>query len=196
MAQAGWYDEAEREMNRLLADKPSDQDKARAEAAIAAIGKMRCREQFEAIKRAHNAGQFQAVRKRLANFNEKAASDDTLTALRTMRDEYQAADKALAEAGRFLDDLTAKLSPNNPRDAVLIEAATTLRAGLQADDLPRLEAFLGQAAQAERQRKLQVRRQGRPSCCRWPSRAGCSAIRRRRPSRRRLCALAVLVSSR
>ena len=29
--------------------------KARAEAAIAALGKMRCREQFEAIKRAHNA---------------------------------------------------------------------------------------------------------------------------------------------
>ena len=127
MAQAGWYDEASAQMNRLLADKPSDQDKARAETAIAAIGKMRCREQFEAIKRAHNAGQFQAVRSRLANFNDKAASDDTLTALRSdCSDEYQAADKALAEAGRFLDDLTAKLSPNNPRDAVLIEAATTL----------------------------------------------------------------------
>jgi pimeloyl-ACP methyl ester carboxylesterase len=151
-AQAGWYDEAGSELGRLLADKPSDKDKARAEAAIATLGKMRCREQFEAIKQAHNAGQFQAVRKRLADFNEKAAGDDTLTALRTMRDEYQAADKALADAARFLDDLSAKLS-HNGRDAALVEAATTLRAGLQPDDLPRLEAFLGQAAQAERQGK-------------------------------------------
>ena len=151
-AQAGWYDEAESEMGRLLADKPSEKDKARAEAAIAALGKMRCREQFEAIKRAHNAGQFHAVRKRLADFNEKAAGDDTLAALRTMRDEYQAADKALADATKFLDDLSAQLSRNG-RDAALVEAAAALRAGLQADDLPRLEAFLGQAEQAERQRK-------------------------------------------
>jgi pimeloyl-ACP methyl ester carboxylesterase len=151
-AQAGWYDEADSVLDRMLADKPAEKDKVRAEAAKAAVGKMRCREQFEAIKRAHNAGQFQAVRKRLADFNEKAASDDTLTALRTLRDEYQAADKALADAARFLDDLSSKLSQNG-RDAVLVEAATTLRAGLQADDLPRLEAFLGQAAQAERQYK-------------------------------------------
>ncbi len=151
-AQAGWYDEAESEMGRLLADKPSAEDKTRAEAAIAALGKMRCREQLEAIKRAHNAGQFRAVRKRLADFNEKAAGDDTLTGLATMRDEYQATDKALADAARFLDDLSAKLSQNGS-DALLVEAAATLRAGLQADDLPRLEAFLGQAEQAERQRK-------------------------------------------
>jgi pimeloyl-ACP methyl ester carboxylesterase len=158
-AQAGWYDEAESEMGRLLADKPSEQDKARAEAALAALGKMRSREQFEAIKRAHNAGQFQAVRKRLADFNEKAAGDDTLTALRTMRDEYQAADKALVDAARFLDDLSAQLS-HNPRDAALVEAAATLRAGLQADDLPRLEAFLGQAEQTERQRKAGAKAAG------------------------------------
>jgi pimeloyl-ACP methyl ester carboxylesterase len=151
-AQAGWYDEAERELGRLLADKPSDKDKARAEAVIAALGKMRCREQFEAVKQAHNAGQFQAVRKRLTDFNEKAAGDDTMTALRTMRDEYQAADKALADAARFLDDLSAKLS-HNGRDASLVDAATILRAGLQPDDLPRLEAFLGQAEQADRQSK-------------------------------------------
>ncbi len=114
---------------------------------------MRCREELEAIKQAHNAGQFRTVRKHLAEFNEKAAGDDTLTALRTLRDEYKAADKALADAAGFLDNLTAKLS-QSPRDILLLEAASTLRAELQADDLPRLEAFLGQAEQAERQSKL------------------------------------------
>ena len=150
-AQAGWYDESERELDRLLDEKPSDDVKAKVEAARAAINRLRLRERFETIKKQHNAGEFKLVRKALADFNDKAADPQTAAAVAAKRDEYAAGDKAMADASRFLDELPKGLS-GGPRDAELARAAAAIRGELALDNLSRLEAFLGQARQAERER--------------------------------------------
>ena len=150
-AQAGWYDEAERELDRLLDEKPPNDVKAKVEAARAAINRMRLREQFETIKKQYNAGEYKLVRKALADFNDKAADPQTAAAVAAKRDEFAAGDKAMADASRFLEELPKGLS-GGPRDADLARAAAVIRGELALDNVSRLEAFLGQARQAERER--------------------------------------------
>jgi len=150
-AQAGWYDESEHELDRLLDEKPPDDVKAKVEAARAALNRMRLRERFETIKLQHNAGEYKIVRKALADFNDKGADPQTAAAVAAKRDEYAAGDKAMADASRFLEELPKRLS-GGPRDAQLAEAAAAIRGELALDNLSRLEAFLGQARQAERER--------------------------------------------
>ena len=148
-AQAGWYDEAERELDRLLDEKPADDVKQKVETARATLNRLRGRERFETLKVQHNAGEFQAVRKALAAFDDKAADPRTAAAVAAKRDEYAAGDKALADATRFLDLLPTKLAGGG-RDDVLKEAAAVIKTELELDNLVRLDAFLGQARQAER----------------------------------------------
>ena len=149
-AQAGWYDESERELDRMLAENPPADVKEKAEARRALYGQMRTIDDFETIKLRHNAGQFKAVRKALADFNDKAANAPVLARVNALRDTYQAGDKALADAARFLDELPRHLV-GGKYDALLAEAAADIKGELQLDNIARLDAFLGQASQAERQ---------------------------------------------
>ena len=151
MAQAGFNDEAEHELDRLLEDRAGADVKTKVESARALINRWRRRDELEDLKKMHNAGQFDAVRKRLTAFDDKSADEGTAVEANELRDKYKAADLAMADAARFLDDLPKQLS-GGPYDAALKEAAAALRAELQPDVLPRLDAFLGQARQAERQR--------------------------------------------
>ena len=148
MIQAGFYDKAEQELGRLIDDHPPDLKKV--EDARGIIKQWRLRDQLEAINRMHNAGRFNAVRKQLADFDDKAADPKTAIKVNELRDKYKAADAATADATRFLDALPKQLV-GGQYDAPLTEAAAVLRAELQPEILPRLDAFLGQAKQAERQ---------------------------------------------
>ncbi len=152
MIQAGFDDEALAELARLDADNPAAAlVKPQMATLRTTIQQLECSDQLETIKRMHNAGQFDAVRKKLANFDDKDADANTLNKCNELRDVYKTADKATADVTRFLTDLPKGLG-TDPRDAALAEAAAALLAELQPDVLPRLEAFLGQARQAERQR--------------------------------------------
>ena len=151
MLQAGFDDEALAELTRLDADKPAAAVKAQADALRTTIHQFQARDLLESIKRMHNSGQFSTVRKKLAEFDEKAADVDTVSKWRELSDIYKTADKATADATRFLTDLPKKLG-SDARDAALVEASAALLAELQPDVLPKLDAFLGQARQAERQR--------------------------------------------
>ncbi len=152
MIQAGFDDEALAELGRLAADPPAAAlVKAQADALRTTILQLQCSDQLENIKRMHNAGQFTAVRQKLANFDDKNADANTLTKCNELRDVYKTADKATADATRFLTDLPKDLG-TDAQAAALAEAAAALLAELQPDVLPRLDAFLGQARQAERQR--------------------------------------------
>ena len=76
-AQAGWYDESERELDRLLAENPSDDVKQKVEATRAALNRLRGREWFETDQAAaqrrrvpdgsQGAGQFQRQDRRPAD---------------------------------------------------------------------------------------------------------------------------------
>ncbi|HVS34539.1 MAG TPA: hypothetical protein VMS17_03090, partial [Gemmataceae bacterium] len=151
MMQCGWDDEALQELDRLEGEKPGPDVMADVEKLRTDIRHFQNRDLLETIKRLHNAGQFDKVRKKLADFDEKNADPDVVGKWNELRDLYKTADKTTADATRFLTDLPKGLG-NNARDAALAEASAALLAELQPDVLPKLDAFLGQARQAERQR--------------------------------------------
>ncbi len=152
MIQAGFDDEALVELARLDADNPAAAlVKPQMATLRTSIQQLECSDKLETVKRMHNAGQFNAVRKKLANFDDKDADANTLNKCNELRDVYKTADKAMADVTRFFTDLPKGLG-TDARDAALAEAAAALLAELQPDVLPRLDAFLGQARQAERQR--------------------------------------------
>jgi pimeloyl-ACP methyl ester carboxylesterase len=149
LAQAGWFDHAEKELDRLVKDLPEQQE--RVAAARAALRRMRAREQFEDVKRLHLAGQPGAVRRKIAEFKEADASEQMLADLREIKSEYDSTAQRIADAARLLDGVRRDLT--GPGTEVLAEAAAALAAELGPDNVGRLETFVGQARQAERQRK-------------------------------------------
>jgi hypothetical protein len=147
--QAGWFDEADKGLDRLLEDLP--EEKQRVESAREMIARVRAREEFEDIKRLHLAGQYRAVAKRLEAFPQKDAPDQTVAALKELKSETEAAAEKVHEVTGYLDGLADRVkgTPN----AALGDAARVIRADVHPDNVHRLETFLGQARQAENQRK-------------------------------------------
>src|SRR5262249_13387271 len=78
--QAGWYDLAEKELEQMESDLPSQ--KKRVGAARITLARIRARDNFEEIKRWHQAGRHNAVRKRLAAFPEKQAPEEVVSRVR------------------------------------------------------------------------------------------------------------------
>jgi hypothetical protein len=147
--QAGYLEEAERELKRILADLPAE--KAKAEDALARLKTFQSVEKLEEIKRLHLAGRHDEVRKRLAAFPpEKESGPAAAAEVLTLRTDY---DNALKKADRlkhFLDTLPKGVAEDKELFAA---AAASIKDELLLDGLDKLEPFLGQAEQAERQRK-------------------------------------------
>ncbi len=147
-AQAGWFDEAERELRSIEQDFP--ERKAQLVADHATLDGLRARDRLEQLKRLHHAGQFNTVRTGLANFPLAKASPQARAEVTTLQADYDDAAEKLKQITRFLDDLPGEVVGN---DRPAFQAiASDLKEELHADRLPRLEPFLGQAQQWERQR--------------------------------------------
>jgi predicted esterase len=147
--QAGWYEDADRELDGIINDLPAQKDKA--EATKGAVARIRNREAFEELKRMHLAGQYSRVRKRLAEFPEKEASPQTVKELENLRKDYEDITERLTSVAKFLAALPKEVKGDQKE--IFTEAATAILAELQPDSYPRLETFLSQARQAERQRQ-------------------------------------------
>ena len=149
-AQAGWFDESAKGLDSLAKDFPAERDKV--EAARDVLARVRARERLEQAKRRRAAGQYETCRRLLADFPEAGAAEQVLTEVRDIRGALEGTVSRLAAARAQLAALGRELktaeSPTALRDGV-----AALVAELHPDLLPRLEAYLGQAAQAERQRK-------------------------------------------
>src|SRR5262249_32044088 len=139
--QAGWYDPAEQELNRLLKDQPDQ--KGRVEAARAQFNARRTRERLEELKRLYQAGQYEAVQKQAAKFPEKLAEERARAGLRTLRTECDSALEKAAEARRLLRAALQDLT--GPRKEPLTRAAEAIRDELSPAATDRLELFVGQA---------------------------------------------------
>jgi hypothetical protein len=72
LGQGGWYDLAEKELDRIAQEAPDQ--KSRALAAKGALARLRARDLYEDIKRLHLAGRPAEVRRRMAEFPEKDAA--------------------------------------------------------------------------------------------------------------------------
>ena len=148
-AQAGWYDESQAELERMQKNFPDQ--KERIEAALTGLNRLRTQDGFETIKRMHLAGQYAGVRKRLENFPEKDAENKVLADLTEMRADYNAVQKKITEVERHLELLPTLVAP--AQQALFKGMAREIKNELTPDNIARLDTFLGQAAQAERQRQ-------------------------------------------
>jgi pimeloyl-ACP methyl ester carboxylesterase len=152
-AQAGWFDFAEQELDGILVDMPEQKD--RALAARKALHKLRARDNIEKIKRRHLASQHQWVRKRLADFDAKELPERMIAELEELKADYETTDRLLKEASRLIDQVRQAASGAN--SGLLAKAAAEILEELNFENVGRLDAFLGQARQAERFQKKGVK---------------------------------------
>lgn len=144
--QAGWYDLADHELDRILLDTPDQ--KPRVEAARKTLVRLRARDRLEEIKRRHLGGQHETVRKMIAEFKTKGVPERMLTELQELKAEYENTDRLLKETTRLLDQARHQVA--GAHRLLLAEAAAIIRSNLNFENVARLDAFLGQARQRER----------------------------------------------
>ncbi|HEY7330886.1 MAG TPA: PHB depolymerase family esterase [Gemmataceae bacterium] len=148
-AQAGFLDLAEKELERILADLP--EQKERVETARKTLLKLRAIERIEEIKRRHLAGQHRHVRRLLEDFSTRGVPERQIATIEELEHEYKETDQLIKETARLL--LKAREGVRGTDNAVLREAAEAIHEDLNFENISRLDAFLGQARQAERLQK-------------------------------------------
>lgn len=146
--QAGWYDKAEKELARLAKDMP--EQKSRVELTLAAVARHRARDQWEEIKVAYQAGQYKAAAKLAEAYSTKHAPDKVIADLRELRSKLVGHGKAVSEADAALAE-TAKFASSADGKALAL-AATVIRKELHSSNIDRLDGFLGQYREANRQK--------------------------------------------
>jgi predicted esterase len=154
LSQAGWHELAEKEMDQVVKDLPDlkeSVDKLRERVARAKAGLF-----VEALERADKAGQREAVRRKLEEFFKgdlpKVVDQKVLLDVQDLKSRHEATDAKLKEAGRLLDAFVGRVVKDGGRPA-LREAGAALQEGMHPDLLPRLEAFVSQGQQWEKDEK-------------------------------------------
>ncbi len=158
-AQAGWFDIAEKELDRLVADLPAE--KERAARARLTIDKLRARDLWEQTKNWYQAGRYQAVARRLAAFPGRNVPDRIQTDMREMKARLAGAQSLLAEADEALQ-ACSKEAVESKRGRELASAVRVIREELHPDTVGRLDAFLGQVREAARQKARAQKRTQTP----------------------------------
>jgi pimeloyl-ACP methyl ester carboxylesterase len=148
LVQAGYYDEAGSELERLGREMPKFAAKiATAQEGLDAI---KAREGLEEIKRRLRAGQRDAARKLLESFPAKNTPATILAEVRSIKTDCE----QIAERVKQLDAALAKLADElkEAKKDLMASAMEAIRSELHPDSSDRLEPFLSQAQQAARQK--------------------------------------------
>jgi pimeloyl-ACP methyl ester carboxylesterase len=148
LAQAGWYDHAEKELDLLVKDHPDQ--KERIASARTMIAGVRTREEWEEIKNWYQAGRYEAVRKRLSTFPTRDVSDRILADVREMKARLQRTSDLVEQAVRALDDTMKEATTTTGKS--LVSAALVIKNELHPATIDRLDAFVSQVRDAERQK--------------------------------------------
>jgi hypothetical protein len=179
IAQADWLPEAREELDRIEADFPKA--KERVAEARKNLDALRGIQLYDDIKRAHDAGQYPWVKKRFAKLPDGGLPEKMLAEMRELKAEYETAESNLQLARRYLQELPNLLTADDlDLKPVLLDAARTIReelhlehflkskAELRGGDkegvrVGRLETFLAQAQQLERDRKKNAKSETKPA---------------------------------
>lgn len=158
LVQAGWLDQAEQELETLLKDLPDQKDKV--EAYRENLRRLRAQQLLDDLERAHRAGRHQWAQEQLAKFPRQAVDERFLPRLQMLETKYAAANENLTLARRLLKELPEKLPETTTHRPLFVESVKTILAELTVDNVQRLDAFVGLALQAERDRKQGKTTQG------------------------------------
>lgn len=156
---AGWHDEAAGQLELAAQQFPAE--KAKFEATLKNVHKLQAIHLAGALERAWATGRHGWVEKQLASFPEEGVPETTLAKLRVLRGKVETASEQLKEVKRFLEDSLRGVGVPEHRKA-FNEAVSAILAEVDADNVGRLETFLTQARQAERQKKAKLEPALRP----------------------------------
>lgn len=146
LTQAGWYDEAEKEYEAILKEFPEEKEKVTA--AREHLRGLRNFQFIEAIELASQARQHARAQQLLARFPRQDVDEAVLERARRLRAKYESQNETLKQTLRLLTELAGRVQEKR-----LQEVASGILAHLNHDNVGRLEAFLGLAQQAERDRE-------------------------------------------
>ena len=139
LAQAGWFDESEKELKSLVKDIP--EHKERADKVQEVIESLRGRERLEKIKRIIGAGRLVEARKQLDSFPMAEAKDKVLTEVQSLQSKLEKALEQFLLAQKKLNYLSSALAEKKS-DPVLIKAVDVLQKIITEESIDRLDAFL------------------------------------------------------
>lgn len=148
LAQAGWYDHAAKELDRVEKDFPDQ--KERVASARSMLNKLKLRDEWELIKNWYQAGRFAGVRERLSAFPLDKVSDRVQVDVGEMKARLRQSADLVEQATRALDDTVKDVATT--KGQALASAVAVLRGELHPANVDRLDAFLGQYKDAERQK--------------------------------------------
>jgi pimeloyl-ACP methyl ester carboxylesterase len=150
LIQAGYVDDAERELNQLVKDFPGQKDKT--EPLLQVVKEKQAAQYIDGTEQARKAGQYGEVRDRLARFAKTGLTpyvgDKLLVQLQDLKNKQKEAEDKLKLAQRLLQEFSQSLPA--ARQGFFGEALQAVQAELNLDTLPRLELFLSQAPSHER----------------------------------------------
>lgn len=161
--QAGWYPEAETQLDAILKKYPKE--KKQVADLRRDLKGLQANQLYKDLKIAYQAGQHQYAQTLLARFPIKDldAGNEALAGIGAMRAKYKAANASLTQVRRFLGTLPASIA-NPGQKALFTKATAAILTELSLDDfldanpeklkLGRLDPFLELAEQAEREKKL------------------------------------------
>jgi pimeloyl-ACP methyl ester carboxylesterase len=149
LVQAGWFDLADKELDRLLRDYP-DQRK-RVESARALLARQRSRDEWEEIKHWYHAGRYDAVHRRLETFSTKHASDRIKADVRELQARLARSADMIEQAAKALD-VYSKEAGSTANGRSLASAAALIRKEIHPATVDRLDTFLSQVREARRQK--------------------------------------------
>src|SRR5262245_57467825 len=148
LAQAGWYDYAARELDLVLKEFPDQ--KERVSSARGMLDKLRLRDEWEQVKNWYQAGRYDAVQRRLTTFPVEKASDRIQADVREMKARMQGAAERIEQTTTALAAVVKEA--DSEKGKVLAAAVAAIKDELHATTVDRLDAFLGQYRDAERQK--------------------------------------------
>jgi hypothetical protein len=165
-AQAGWYDQAEEELEGIRQEFPMEREQV--EKAQQSLKEIRLFEVVDDIERAHQAGRHHWAQKQLADFPSQGRDEKLLARIRALKARYETANQSLAQARRLLTDLPPRVKDTEQRKLFEQVSAVILKE-MHLDDFlapagswgfslerlrfQRLDSFLSLALQAQRDEK-------------------------------------------
>lgn len=144
--QAGWLDEADKDLSALLAALPGE--KKRHARLKAEVNILRADQLIAEIERARDSGRHQWAIRALETFPKDDVPRLVGQKVTALRADYDKRTDQIKRAHQFLTDLTAKVNPAANR--WLTDAATSVKNEVHLDTLARLDMFLTLADRAEK----------------------------------------------
>ena len=153
MQEAGWFQEAENELENITKNYPDE--KKVAEEMLAKLRKDRANLFVESIKKAAEVGQHLEAIVRLDDYDkrgyEKIVSPDYRNVAADLKTEYEKAKANIEQARKYLKEFAGYTN-----ERMWSKASEFIAQELNYDTLDRLDEFLKSAKQYERQRKDKI----------------------------------------